>query len=67
MTYNHTSNAGDQFDWHKEQVRPFMMRFEVFYLFAMQLFLFLSLGLSAWVWGFLTLDVILGQARSVVF
>ena len=47
LTYNAISNNGGQFDWHKEQVRPFMVRFEVFYLFAMQLLLLVSLGFSA--------------------
>lgn len=67
MTYNSISNVGDQFDWHKEQIRPFMVRFETFYMFAMQLFLFVSLGLNAWVWGFLTLDILLGQTKAFTF
>jgi len=65
LTYNSTSNTTDQFDWHKEQTRAFAVRFEVFYLFAMQLFLFLSLGLSAWVWGLITLDVLSTQSRGL--
>lgn len=67
MTYNAISNNRDQFDWHKEQVRPFTVRFEVFYLFAMQLFLFVTLGLSAWVWGLITLDVLNTNSRAITF
>jgi hypothetical protein len=67
MTYNSISNNADQFDWHKEQVRPFMVRFEVFYLFAMQLFLFVSLGLGAWVWGLIALDALNGSGRAITF
>lgn len=62
LTYNAISNNGDQFDWHKEQVRPFMVRFEVFYLFAMQLLLFVSLGFSAWLWGFIAIDLYAGAS-----
>jgi hypothetical protein len=67
MTYNSISNNGDQFDWHKEQIRPFMVRFEVLYLFAMQLFLFITLGLNAWIWGLLVIDALSSQARAVTF
>lgn len=67
LTYNSTSNTPDQFDWHKEQTRAFMVRFEVFYLFAMQLFLFVSLGLAAWVWGLITLDVLSSTQRGLTF
>ena len=67
LTYNAISNSPDQFDWHKEQVRPFAVRFEVFYLFAMQLFLFVSLGLSAWIWGFIALDALTSSSRAVTF
>lgn len=67
MTYNSISNNVDQFDWHKEQVRPFMVRFEAFYLFAMQLFLFVSLGLGAWIWGLIALDNLNGSARAITF
>lgn len=67
LTYNSISNNTDQFDWHKEQVRPFMVRFEVFYLFAMQLFLFVSLGLGAWVWGLIALDNLGSSARAITF
>lgn len=67
LTYNSISNSPDQFDWHKEQVRPFMLRFEVFYLFTMQLFLFVSLGLGAWVWGLIALDSQTTNARALTF
>jgi hypothetical protein len=67
LTYNSISNNVDQFDWHKEQVRPFMVRFEAFYLFAMQLFLFLSLGLGTWVWGLIALDSQGTDARALTF
>jgi hypothetical protein len=67
LTYNSISNNADQFDWHKEQTRPFMVRFEVFYLFAMQLFLFISLGLAAWVWGFISLDCLSNPSRAITF
>lgn len=67
LTYNATSNTTDQFDWHKEQVRPFMVRFEAFYLFAMQLFLFVTLGLSAWVWGLIALDALTAGGRPTTF
>lgn len=67
LTYNAISNNGDQFDWHKEQTRPFMVRFEAFYLFAMQLFLFVSLGLSAWIWGLITLDTLTSTSRAITF
>jgi len=67
LTYNAISNNADQFDWHKEQTRPFMVRFEVFYLFAMQLFLFVSLGLSAWIWGLITLDALTSSSRAITF
>jgi len=67
LTYNSISNSQDQFDWHKEQIRPFMVRFEVFYLFAMQLFLFLSLGLGAWVWGLIALDNQSHSSRAITF
>jgi hypothetical protein len=67
LTYNAISNTADQFDWHKEQTRPFMVRFETFYLFTMQLLLFLSLGLSAWVWGLVALDSLASGARATTF
>lgn len=67
LTYNSISNNIDQFDWHKEQVRPFMVRFEAFYLFAMQLFLFLTLGLGAWVWGLISLDSQGTDTRAITF
>jgi len=44
-----------------------MVRFEAFYLFAMQLFLFVSLGLGAWVWGLIALDGLNGSSRAVTF
>jgi hypothetical protein len=44
-----------------------MVRFEAFYLFAMQLFLFLSLGLGAWVWGLIALDSQGTDARALTF
>lgn len=67
LTYNSISNNPDQFDWHKEQIRPFMVRFEVFYLFAMQLFLFMSLGLGAWIWGLIALDSQGATVRALTF
>lgn len=67
LTYNAISNNSDQFDWHKEQVRPFMVRFEVLYLFLMQLFLFLSLGLGVWIWGLITIDTLSCNTRPVTF
>lgn len=69
LTYNAISNTADQFDWHKEQTRPFPMRFETFYLFLIQLVFFLSLSLAAWVWGLLALELFsVGQRRrSVAF
>ena len=44
-----------------------MVRFEVFYLFAMQLLLFVTLGLSAWIWGLITLDILNTNARAITF
>ncbi len=67
LTYNSISNNADQFDWHKEQIRPFMVRFEAFYLFAMQLFLFVTLGLGAWVWGFIAIDALTTTSRPITF
>lgn len=46
LTYNSVASASDQFDWHKEQTRPFMMRFETLYLFCIQLVFFISLSLA---------------------
>ena len=64
LTYNSISNTADQFDWHKEQVRPFPMRFETFYLFMIQLIFFLSLSFAVWVWGLLVLELFaVGQRR----
>lgn len=64
LTYNSISNTADQFDWHKEQTRPFPMRFETFYLFMIQLVFFLSLSLAVWVWGLLLLELFaVGQRR----
>jgi hypothetical protein len=69
LTYNAISNTSDQFDWHKEQVRPFPMRFETLYLFMVQLVFLLSLSVALWVWGLLTLEAfsVGGRQRSVVF
>ncbi len=69
LTYNAISNTTDQFDWHKEQVRPFPMRFETLYLFLIQLVFMLSLSVSLWVWGLLVLEAfnVGGRRRSVPF
>jgi hypothetical protein len=58
LTYNSISGTADQFDWHKEQVRPFPMRFETLHLFSMQLVFMLSLSVALWVWGLLMLEVL---------
>lgn len=63
LTYNSISNTADQFDWHKEQTRPFPMRFETFYLFMIQLNFFIALSLSVWVWGLLVIEVFTVGAR----
>lgn len=44
MTYNSISNNADQFDWHKEQIRPFMVRFEVFISLQCNCFYLCHLG-----------------------
>lgn len=69
LTYNAISNTADQFDWHKEQVRPFPMRFETFYLFMIQLIFFLSLSVAVWVWGLLAVEAFTAgqRRRSVIF
>lgn len=69
LTYNAISNTSDQFDWHKEQIRPFPMRFETFYLFLIQLVFFLSLSVALWVWGLLALEALNvgGRRQSPIF
>ena len=64
LTYNAVSNTSDQFDWHKEQVRPFPMRFETFYLFMIQFVSLLTLSVAVWIWGLLVLELFtVGQRR----
>jgi hypothetical protein len=36
-TYDAVGGGGDQFDWHKDRGRPFVMRFEDFFVFILQL------------------------------
>lgn len=38
LTYDQAWGAADQFEWHKERVRPFVMRFEDMTVFFLQLF-----------------------------
>lgn len=57
ITQDHYLNVQDQYDWHKDKMHPFVMRFEDLYMFFLQLFNLLSLTFCLIVWFSLTIDL----------
>jgi hypothetical protein len=37
LTYGAVGGLGEQFDWHRNRSRPFIMRFEDFFVFILQI------------------------------
>lgn len=58
LTYDAILGVQDQFDWHKDRVHPFAMRFEDLFVFFLQLFNVLSLVFCLFVWLSLAIDLV---------
>lgn len=69
LTYDNLMGVGDAFDWHKEQTRPFVMRFDDLFGFSLQLLNIWALACCLYGWLFMLLDcVFLGErGRSLSF
>lgn len=62
LTQDHYLNVQDQYDWHRDRVTPFVMRFEDLFVFFLQLFNLASLFFCLIVWLSLSIDLVqLGQ------
>lgn len=64
LTYDSLYKAEDAFDWHKEQTRPFVMRFDDYFGFCLQLLNVWALACCLYAWLFLVTDLVWGLERG---
>jgi hypothetical protein len=60
LTYDSLYKVEDAFDWHKEQTRPFVMRFDDYFGFCLQLLNVWALVCCLYAWLFLLTDLVWG-------